>query len=44
MKIFIFKFDGKLYKAQGTTVTSILTSMFTIKQLRILKFEAWEEM
>lgn len=43
MRIFLFQFNGKIYKAQGTTVTSILISMFTIRQLRTLKFEAWEE-
>jgi hypothetical protein len=43
MKTFVFQFNGTLYKAQGHTVTSILTSMFTIRQLRTLKFEDWEE-
>ena len=43
MKTFVFKFNNKWYKAQGITASSILASMFTISQLRKLKFQDWEE-
>lgn len=41
MHTFVFQFGENLYKAQGKTATSILSSMFTRQQVITLNFKGW---
>lgn len=43
MKQFVLMFNDTLYKAQGSTISSILESMFTLRQLKELRYEGFIE-
>ena len=40
-KLFIFMFNGKLFKEKGSTASGILQKYFTLKELKLLNFEGF---